>query len=100
MRTARSPTTRCSASSCQRLTGSRPKTRNRSVERTKSYGSEMGSDAGGLFGFARPVPRVHVGAVVEPVRERGQAQRVERVAHDGQLVRLRHAYGLLGEPRL
>ncbi len=48
----------------------------------------------------RLVPGERVLAVVEVARERRQAQRVERVAHDRQLARLVQPDRLLGEPRL
>ena len=46
------------------------------------------------------VPRVGVLPVVELLRELRQPQRMERVAHDGQLVRLGHPDRLLREPGL
>src|SRR5205085_2460043 len=46
------------------------------------------------------VPRVRVAPVVEVARERREAERMERVAHHGELVRLVHADRLLGEPGL
>src|SRR5438105_2040990 len=50
--------------------------------------------------LARLVPGVGVAPVVELLRELRQAERMERVAHHGELVRLGHPDRLLRETRL
>src|SRR5690349_10802985 len=63
---------------------------------------EVGGRAGGILvvrlGAGLLVPGIRVRAVVEVAGERRQAQRVERVAHDRELVRLGQPDRLLGEP--
>src|SRR2546421_4440536 len=66
-------------------------------------GLEMRGDAGGIFlGRVRRrgrlhIPRVPVLAVVQFLGERRQPERVERVAHHRELVRLGQADRLLGQ---
>src|SRR4051794_18716938 len=120
IRTSRPPIARYSAPSSHTLARSSPKARKRAVVSSSENGSGAASSstasplqvrgetrARGVGALGRLVavlrvriPRAPVRPVVEVARERRQPQRVERVAHHGELVGLVHPDRLLGKPGL